>query len=146
MDRIEAAKELAFRVGFSGHNGHLRLEPLSTVERCNPLKSLPDFILPPAFLKETPRSIKGYIEKKYVLPRLDNEEFSPEKAGRQWDFGWFDKAKVYLEPTLPQSVVVPTWELPVRRKTKGSLQEKWEPSSVEVHFHVFTLLVWTYQI
>lgn len=45
MDRIEAAKELAFRVGFSGHNGHLRLEPLSTVERCNPLKSLPDFIL-----------------------------------------------------------------------------------------------------
>lgn len=99
---------------------------------------------PPAFLKETPESIKGYIEKKYLLPRLDNEEFSPEKAGKHWDFGWFDKAKVYLEPSLPQSVVVPTWELPFRRKTKGSLQEKWKPSSLEVQFTF--LFCWFKQI
>jgi hypothetical protein len=45
MDRIQATNELAFRVAFSGHSGHLRVEPLSTVERTNPVKSLPDFIL-----------------------------------------------------------------------------------------------------
>jgi hypothetical protein len=45
MDPIEAAKELSFRVGFSGHSGHLRLEPLCTVERSDPVKSLPDFVL-----------------------------------------------------------------------------------------------------
>ena len=45
MDRIEAANELAFRVGFTGHSGHLRVEPISTVERSDPVKSLPDFIL-----------------------------------------------------------------------------------------------------
>lgn len=46
MDRIQAANELAFRVGFSGHSGHLRVEPLYTVEdRSDPIKSLPDFIL-----------------------------------------------------------------------------------------------------
>lgn len=44
MDPIQAANELAFRVGFSGHSGHLRLEPLSTEERRNPLRSIPDFI------------------------------------------------------------------------------------------------------
>lgn len=50
MDRIQAANELDFRVGFSGHSGHLRIEPLSTVERTNPVKSLPDFILVIHFL------------------------------------------------------------------------------------------------
>lgn len=45
MDPIVATKELSFRVGFSGHSGHLRVEPLSTVERSNPIRSLPDFIL-----------------------------------------------------------------------------------------------------
>ncbi|XP_059428943.1 DExH-box ATP-dependent RNA helicase DExH11 isoform X2 [Corylus avellana] len=132
MDRIEAANELAFRVGFSGHSGHLRVEPISTVERSDPVKSLPDFILPPAFPRETPESIKAYIEETYLLPRLDPEEFSPEKAGRQWDFDWFEEAKVPLEPSLPRSVVIPTWELPFRRQKKGSVLEKWEPKSVEV--------------
>ncbi|KAA8543784.1 hypothetical protein F0562_022039 [Nyssa sinensis] len=47
MDRIVAANELAFRVGFSGHSGHLRVEPLPPVEGSNPVKSLPDFILDP---------------------------------------------------------------------------------------------------
>ncbi|XP_057953252.1 DExH-box ATP-dependent RNA helicase DExH11 [Malania oleifera] len=132
MDRIEAASELAFRVGFSGHSGHLRLEPLPPVERADPVKSLPDFILPPAFAKETPESIKEYIEEKYLLPRLDPEEFSPQKCGRQWDFDWFDKAEVRPEPSVPQFVVVPTWELPFRRAKKGLVQGQWEPSSVEV--------------
>lgn len=45
MDEIEAANELSLRVGFSGHSGHLRVEPISTVERSNPVKLLPDFIL-----------------------------------------------------------------------------------------------------
>lgn len=87
---------------------------------------------PPAFAKETPESIKAYIEVTYLSPRLDPEEFSPEKSGRQWDFDWFEEAKVHPEPSIPRSVVVPRWELPFRRKKKGSMQEKWEPNSVEV--------------
>ncbi|KAK9280712.1 hypothetical protein L1049_014410 [Liquidambar formosana] len=129
MDRIQAANELAFRVGFSGHSGHLRVEPLPPVEGSNSLKTLPDFISPPAFARETPESIKEYMEEKYLLPRLDCDEFSPEKSGRQWDFDWFDRAKVHLEPSLPRSVVVPQWELPFRRQKKGGI---WEPKSVQV--------------
>lgn len=87
---------------------------------------------PPAFPRETPESIKQYIEEKYLLPRLDPDEFSPENDGRQWEFDWFDKAKINLEPSLPRSVVVPTWELPFRRPNRGSTIEKWEPSSVQV--------------
>lgn len=45
MDPIPVANELAFRVGFSGHSGHLRVEPLSTAEQNNPLRSIPDFVL-----------------------------------------------------------------------------------------------------
>lgn len=45
MDRVPAAEELSFRVGFTGHSGHLRIEPLPPVERPNPLDSLPDFVL-----------------------------------------------------------------------------------------------------
>ncbi|KAK9940700.1 hypothetical protein M0R45_017345 [Rubus argutus] len=132
MDPIEAAKELSFRVGFSGHSGHLRLEPLCTVERSDPVKSLPDFVLPPAFARETPESIKEYIEETYLLPRLDSDVFSPEKVGRQWDFDWFDKANVHLEPSLPRSVVIPTWELPFRCQKSGSEGGIWEPKSVQV--------------
>ncbi|KAL5580835.1 hypothetical protein UlMin_013277 [Ulmus minor] len=139
MDPIKAANELYFRVGFSGHSGHLRLDPLSTVERSDPVKSLPDFILPPAFPKETPESIKSYIEETYLSPRLDSELFAPEKAGKQWDFDWFDKANVPLEPSLPRSVIIPTWELPFRRHKKGMSQEKWEPSSVQVDVSELTV-------
>ncbi|XP_062085110.1 DExH-box ATP-dependent RNA helicase DExH11 isoform X2 [Humulus lupulus] len=135
MDPIKAANELNYRVGFSGHSGHLRLEPLSTVERSNPVKSLPDFILPPAFPKETPESIKSYVEEKYLLPRLDSELFSPEKAGRQWDFDWFDRAKIQLEPSLPRKVIIPTWELPFRRPKQG----RWEPGSLQVDVSELTV-------
>ncbi|KAF3948404.1 hypothetical protein CMV_025592 [Castanea mollissima] len=87
---------------------------------------------PPAFPRETPDSIKTYVEETYLSPRLDPEEFSPEKVGRQWDFDWFGRSKVPLEPSLPRSIVVPTWELPFRRQKKGSMQEIWEPKSVQV--------------
>ncbi|KDP46561.1 hypothetical protein JCGZ_08533 [Jatropha curcas] len=139
MDRIQATNELAFRVGFSGYSGHLRVEPLSTVERPNPVKSLPDFILPPAFPRETYESIKEHIEEEYLFPRLDTDEFSAEKAGRQWDFDWFERAKVLQEPSLPRSIVVPTWELPFRRKKSGSEQGIWEPNSVQVDVSELTV-------
>lgn len=132
MDPIKAANELNFRVGFSGYSGHLRIDPLYTVESSNAVNSLPEFILPPAFARETPESIEEHIKETYLLPRLDEDVFSPEKAGRQWDFDWFDKAKVPLEPTFPRSVVVPVWELPFRREKKGSKEGNWEPSSMQV--------------
>lgn len=56
MDPIYAANELAFRVGFSGHSGHLRLEPLTTPERHNPLRSIPDYI-----------PVSHYVVDLYVL-------------------------------------------------------------------------------
>lgn len=87
---------------------------------------------PPAFPSETPESIKEYIEEKYLLPRLDADDFSPDKDGRQWEFDWFDKAKVNLEPSLPRSVVVPTWELPFRRSSMSTMSNIWDPSSVQV--------------
>ncbi|XP_022752665.1 DExH-box ATP-dependent RNA helicase DExH11 isoform X1 [Durio zibethinus] len=132
MKPIQAANGFSFRVGFSGHSGHLRVEPLYTEERDNPIKALPDFVLPPAFPRETPESIKEHIKEKYLLPRLDEDAFSPEKAERQWDFDWFDRVKIPLEPSLPRTVMVPVWELPFRRCKEGSVEGKWEPSSVEV--------------
>lgn len=130
MDRINTVKELPFRVGFTGHSGHLRIEPLPPVEGSNPLNFLPDFILPPAFPRETPESVKEHIEEKYLFPRLDPDEFSPENAGKQWDFDWFSRAKVDPDPSLARTVVVPVWELPFRRKKPEV--GIWEPKSVEV--------------
>ncbi|XP_014518439.1 DExH-box ATP-dependent RNA helicase DExH11 isoform X2 [Vigna radiata var. radiata] len=132
MDPIYAANELAFRVGFSGHSGHLRLEPLTTPERHNPLRSIPDYIPPPAFPSETPESIKKYIEETYLQPRLDPDEFSAEKAGRQWEFDWFDRAEVPLEPSLPRTMIIPVWEPPFRRSNNGSVKGIWEPKFEEV--------------
>ncbi|KAE9591144.1 hypothetical protein Lal_00039818 [Lupinus albus] len=132
MDPIHATNELSFRVGFSGHSGHLRVEPLSTVERSNPLRSIPDFIPPPAFPKETPESIKKYIEETYLEPGLDPDEFSPENVGRQWEFDWFGRAQVPLETSLPRTVVVPIWEPPFRRSNNGSVEGRWEPKFEEV--------------
>lgn len=45
MDRVPAANGLSFRVGFTGHSGHLTVEPLPPVDRPNRLHDLPDFIL-----------------------------------------------------------------------------------------------------
>ncbi|XP_010685630.2 DExH-box ATP-dependent RNA helicase DExH11 isoform X1 [Beta vulgaris subsp. vulgaris] len=128
MDRIPVGNDLAFRVGLTGHSGHLYIEPLPPVEAHNPLRDLPDFVLPPAFPEETSESIKEFIEEKYLTPRLDPDEFSPEKAGRDWDFDWFSKAKIPVEPSLPRTAVFPEWELPFRRSKQG----KWEPRSVQL--------------
>ncbi|KAF9606268.1 hypothetical protein IFM89_024089 [Coptis chinensis] len=62
-----------------------------------------------------------------VLLLLDKDEFSVEKSGRQWDFDWFDMAKVHLEPTLPRTVIVPEYELPFKRP------KDWEPRSMEIN-------------
>ncbi|PIN04704.1 Cytoplasmic exosomal RNA helicase SKI2, DEAD-box superfamily [Handroanthus impetiginosus] len=132
MDRVPAANELSFRVGFTGHSGHLAIEPLPPVERLSPLQGLPDFILPPAFPKETPETIKEYIKEKHLQLGLDEDVFSPQNSGRQWDFDWFDRAEIQLEPSMPRSVVVPSWEMPCRRKARQSELERWEPESVEV--------------
>ncbi|OVA17687.1 Helicase [Macleaya cordata] len=135
MDRIGAGSEFPFKIGLSGYSGHLRLEPLPPVERPDPIKSLPDFVLPSAFPPERPETVKKLLEEKYLSPKLDPDEFSPEKCGRQWDFDWFDKAKINLEPSLPRTVIVPKWELPFRRKKNGTGrngQAIWVPESVEV--------------
>lgn len=84
---------------------------------------------PPAFAKESKESIKEHIEEKYLLPRLEPQQFSSENAENQWDFDWFARVKVPLQPSLPRSVLVPTWELPFRRQKNG----RWEPKSVEVN-------------
>lgn len=131
MDRIIAAKELSFRIWFTGHSGHLRIEPLPPVERDTPLNSIPDFILPPAFPKETPETIKEYIREKYLLPQLDPDEFTPEKVGRQWEFDWFERAKILPDPSLPRSIIVPTWEVPFRRQRDRLDNGGWEPKSEE---------------
>ncbi|KAL8548922.1 hypothetical protein ACS0TY_007977 [Phlomoides rotata] len=132
MDRLHASNELSFRVGFTGHSGHLTVEPLPPVERPNLLHSLPDFILPPAFPEETPETIKEYVKDKYLRPRLDEDVFSPQNAGRQWDFDWFERAEIQPESSIPRSVIVPSWEMPFRRKKHESELQMWEPESVEV--------------
>ncbi|XP_078446524.1 RNA helicase, ATP-dependent, SK12/DOB1 protein [Wolffia australiana] len=132
MERISAGNDVAFRVGFSGHGGHLRLEPLPPVERENPLSSLPDFILPPAFEPETPERLKRELEEKYLSPELDIDEFSVEKSGRLWDFEWFERAKLHVEPSAPRVAIVPSWELPFRRKISESNDGLWDPNSVQV--------------
>ncbi|KAI7756452.1 hypothetical protein M8C21_002341 [Ambrosia artemisiifolia] len=129
MDRIETVRELAFRIGFTGHSGHIRIEPLPSSSSSSDTPLLPDLILPPAFPKETPESIQKFVEDKYLLPRLDDDEFCAQKTARQWEFDWFDQAKVELEPTMPRSIVVPAWELPFRRP---SHLNTWEPASLQV--------------
>ncbi|CAM8949946.1 unnamed protein product [Rhodiola kirilowii] len=74
---------MPFRIGFTGHAGHMRIEPLSPTENPTRLRSLPDFVSPPAFMDETPESIKKHIEERYLTPKMDPKEFSPEKDGRQ---------------------------------------------------------------
>ncbi|CAM8958449.1 unnamed protein product [Rhodiola kirilowii] len=130
MDRIELIKEMPFRIGFTGHAGHMRIEPLSPTENPTRLRSLPDFVSPPAFMDETPESIKKHIEERYLTPKLDPKEFSPEKDGRQWDFDWFDRAKLLLEPSQPRTVIAPVWEMPFRRQKDE--QDVWHPKSVQV--------------
>ncbi|XP_031486566.1 DExH-box ATP-dependent RNA helicase DExH11 isoform X1 [Nymphaea colorata] len=138
MDRIEAVKGLPFRIGYTGHSGHLRIEPLPPVDRPNPLSSLPDLVLPPAFEPISEETIRKDIEEKYLTPRLDDDLFSPAACGRQWDFDWFDRYRIELDPTMPRTVVVPSWEPPFRRNNIKNAEEDahsaelWIPDSVEI--------------
>lgn len=130
MDRIDVVSGLPFRIGFTGHSGHLRIEPLPPVEGNNPLRSIPDFICPPAFEPETRESAIRYIEDKYLTPLLDPDEFSVERSGRQWQFDWFDRAKVPLDLSTQTRAVVPQWELPFRRQKNSD--GIWDPKFIEV--------------
>lgn len=69
------------------------------------------------------------------MPQLDPDEFSVEKSGRQWDFDWFDRVNVQLEPSAPRVVMAPSWELPFRRSSNDSDTSDtrtWDPRSVQV--------------
>ncbi|KAK8952045.1 hypothetical protein KSP39_PZI004339 [Platanthera zijinensis] len=132
MDRSLASNDLTCRIGFSGHSGHLRLEPLPAVERSHPLRSLPDLIIPPAFPPETLESVKKHVEDTYLSPVLDCHEFSSGKNERMWEFNWFDRAKIPLEPSAARSVVAPVWELPFRRSKNWDHLEPWGLKSVQI--------------
>ncbi|KAH9324105.1 hypothetical protein KI387_004283 [Taxus chinensis] len=139
MDRLVASNELPFRVGFTGHSGHLRLEPLPPVERPNPLRSLPDFVLPQAFEPETPDTIVKNVENDYLMPDLDRDEFHPNKCGRQWEFDWFNNATVHLDPSVPRLTIVPVWEAPYRRACKeptvgGTKEEQTVPQNANAKY------------
>ncbi|KAL4188447.1 hypothetical protein AMTRI_Chr08g160190 [Amborella trichopoda] len=119
MERISPANEIAFRVNFTGYSGHLRVEPLPPFDRPNVLNSLSNLVLAHALEPEDVETIKKDLEDDFLFPELDSDEFSPEKCGKQWDFDWFNKAKVHLEPSVPRSMVVPLWELPFKRSKRG---------------------------
>lgn len=106
---------------------------------------------PPAFPKETRETITEYIKDKYLQPRLDEDLFSPQTAGRQWDFDWFERAEIQPESSMPRSVIVPSWEIPFRRQKHESELQIWEPESVEVRNgsssgHLFSRIIYYFVI
>ncbi|KAF7078257.1 hypothetical protein CFC21_082726 [Triticum aestivum] len=120
------ASEVPFRISFSGHGGHLRLDPTP-----HPLSPVPDFVLPPAYPPESPSSVKEYLEANYLNPEL----YVPTAAndGRVWDVDWFDLARPPLEPSAPRTMLVPAWEPPFRRQSlSSSEQQVWDPESVQM--------------
>lgn len=122
MERIKCSNdEVSFGVGLCGHSGHLCLRPCSSSSP----SSMPDFVLPPAFPCETAESVKEYLEENYLTPDINH--LDPHSSGRLWDFDWFGKAKIPLDPSTPRDVVTPSWELPFRRSTS-----MWEPASIQV--------------
>lgn len=127
MDDLTAspASELPFRISFSGHGGHLRLDPTP-----HPPNPVPDFVLPPAYPPESPSSVKEYLEVNYLNP----EFYVPTAAndGRVWDVDWFDLARPPLEPSAPRTMLVPAWEPPFRRRSSSSKQQVWDPESVQM--------------
>lgn len=129
MDDLTAspASELPFRISFSGHGGHLRLDPTP-----HPPSPIPDFVLPPAYPPESPASVKEYLEANYLNPEL----YIPTAASdaRVWDVDWFDMARPPLEPSAPRTMLVPAWEPPFRRRPSASSEEPqvWDPKSVQM--------------
>ncbi|KAJ4781291.1 ATP-dependent RNA helicase [Rhynchospora pubera] len=122
MEKIKCSNdEVSFGVGFCGHSGHLRLQPFSSSSP----SYLPDFVLPPAFPQETTESVKEYLEENYLTPELNHLE--PHTSGKLWDFEWFEKANIPLEPSAPRHVIAPSWELPFRRSSPN-----WKPASTQI--------------
>ncbi|KAM3240228.1 hypothetical protein ACQJBY_053740 [Aegilops geniculata] len=120
------ASEVPFRISFSGHGGHLRLDPTP-----NPPNPVPDFVLPPAYPPESPSSVKEYLEANYLNPEL----YVPTAAndGRVWDVDWFDLARPPLETSAPRTMLVPAWEPPFRRRSSSSSEQQvWDPESVQM--------------
>lgn len=134
MEKIKCCnEEISFNVGLCGHSGHLRLQPHSS----SSTSCLPDFVLPPAFPQETTESVREYLEENYLTPELNHLE--PHSSGKLWDFEWFEKADIPLEPSATRHVIAPSWELPFRRSSSN-----WKPTSIQVPFfglHVFSFIV-----
>ncbi|KAM1913264.1 hypothetical protein ACFX14_001221 [Malus domestica] len=68
----EIANGLSFRVGFFDHSGHLQLEPLSTVESFDPIKSLPGFAVTLLIAEEELCSPLAWMRRR--APRLADLE------------------------------------------------------------------------
>uniref|UniRef100_A0A0E0NA65 DExH-box ATP-dependent RNA helicase DExH11 n=1 Tax=Oryza rufipogon TaxID=4529 RepID=A0A0E0NA65_ORYRU len=126
------ASEVPFRVSFSGHGGHLRLDPTP-----NPPSPIPEFVLPPAYPPESPSSVKEYLEANYLNPELHLP--TAADGARVWDLDWFELARPPLEPSAPRTMLVPAWEPPFRRRrpplsSSSSRQESqvWDPESVQM--------------
>ncbi|KAK3156055.1 hypothetical protein QOZ80_2AG0102210 [Eleusine coracana subsp. coracana] len=123
------ASEVPFRITFSGHGGHLRLDPTP-----QPPSPIPDFVLPPAYPLGTPRRVKEYLEANYLNPEL-HLPTAADGAG-VWDVDWFDLARPPLEPSAPRTMLAPAWESPFRRGRRpshpASESQVWDPESVQL--------------
>ncbi|XP_062218251.1 DExH-box ATP-dependent RNA helicase DExH11 isoform X2 [Phragmites australis] len=127
------ASEVPFRITFSGHGGHLRLDPTP-----HPPSPIPDFVLPPAYPPGSPSSVKEYLEANYLNPEL----YLPTAAdgARVWDVDWFDLSRPPLEPSAPRTMLAPAWEPPFRRGRRPSESHVWDPESVQMEMsEVFDL-------
>ncbi|OEL22541.1 DExH-box ATP-dependent RNA helicase DExH11 [Dichanthelium oligosanthes] len=123
------ASELPFRISFSGHGGHLRLDPTP-----HPSSPIPDFVPPPAYPPGSRSSIKEYLEANYLNPELHLPTAADD--GRVWDVDWFAMARPPLEPSAPRTMLAPAWEPPFRR-SRGASQsalesQVWDPESVQM--------------
>ncbi|KAL6888475.1 hypothetical protein ACP4OV_009501 [Aristida adscensionis] len=120
------ASEVPFRVTFSGHGGHLRLDPTPP----HPPSPIPDFVLPPAYPPGSPRSVKEYLEATYLNPELHLP--TAADSGRVWDVDWFAQARPPLEPSAPRTMLAPVWEPPFRRGRRPAESQVWDPESVQM--------------
>ncbi|KAF8776364.1 hypothetical protein HU200_003596 [Digitaria exilis] len=123
------ASELPFRISFSGHGGHLRLDPTP-----HPPSPIPEFVPLPAYPPGSPSSVKEYLEANYLNPELHLP--TAADGGRVWDVDWFAMARPPLEPSAPRTMLVPAWEPPFRRgrgtSQSASESQVWDPESVQM--------------
>ncbi|CAL5060163.1 unnamed protein product [Urochloa decumbens] len=123
------ASELPFRISFSGHGGHLRLDPTP-----HPSSPIPEFVPPPAYPPGSPSTLKEYLEANYLNPELHLP--TAADGGRVWDVDWFALARPPLEPSAPRTMLAPAWEPPFRRgrgtSQSASEPQVWDPESVQM--------------